>query len=120
VGQLSAHGRLSRAQKMGRSQPTSMALWAAPARTLHGAPLTMVSIFYCVTCNYLPQAKNAADALREALGIEAVLIRGHSGRFEVEVDGSVVIAKGKSGFPTSREVVEAVARALGRLQNIAH
>jgi selT/selW/selH-like putative selenoprotein len=80
----------------------------------------MVSIFYCVTCNYLPQATSAADALREALGIEAVLVRGHSGRFEVEVDGKVVIAKGREGFPSSREVVEAVARALGRLQNIAH
>jgi selT/selW/selH-like putative selenoprotein len=80
----------------------------------------MVSIFYCVTCNYLPQATNAKEALREALGIEAVLIRGHSGRFEVEVNGEVVLTKGKSGFPTSREVVEAVARALGRFQAISH
>ena len=80
----------------------------------------VVTIFFCVTCNYLPQASAAADALREALGIEAVLIRGHSGRYEVEVDGKVVIAKGPGGLPTSREVVEAVARALGRLQGILH
>ena len=62
----------------------------SPARTgahaLHDAA-PVVTIFYCVTCNYLPQATGAADALREALGIEAVLVRGHSGRFEVEVDG---------------------------------
>jgi selT/selW/selH-like putative selenoprotein len=80
----------------------------------------VVTIFYCVTCNYLPQATAAADALREALGIEAVLVRGHSGRFEVEVDGVVVLAKGTSGFPTSRDVVEAVARRLGRLHTICH
>ena len=80
----------------------------------------MVAIFFCVTCNYLPHATNAVEALREALGIEAVLIRGHSGRFEVEVDGRIVLAKGKHGFPSSRDVVEAVAQALGRLQSVAH
>jgi selT/selW/selH-like putative selenoprotein len=80
----------------------------------------LVTIFYCVTCNYLPQATGAAEALREALGIEAVLVRGHSGRFEVEVDGKVVLAKGRGRFPTSREVVEAVALELGRLHTVAH
>jgi len=38
----------------------------------------------------------------------------------VEVDGVVVLAKGQSGFPTSREVVEAVAHALGRRDAIWH
>ena len=80
----------------------------------------VVTIFYCVTCNYLPQATRAAEALREALGVEAVLVRGHSARFEVEVDGQRVLAKGHSSFPTSRDVVEAVARALGRLQSVSH
>jgi len=80
----------------------------------------VVTIFYCVTCNYLPQATRAAEALREALGIEAVLVRGHSARFEVEVNGKLVLAKGDGRFPTSREVVEAVAQALGRLQSVSH
>lgn len=80
----------------------------------------MITIFYCVTCNYLPHATAAAEALHEALGIEAVLVRGHSARFEVEVDGEVVIAKDTAGFPTSRDVVEAVANKLGRLQAILH
>ncbi|MGO9830092.1 MAG: Rdx family protein [Myxococcaceae bacterium] len=79
-----------------------------------------ITIFYCVTCNYLSQATQAAEALREALGVQAVLVRGHSGRFEVEVNGTVVLAKGKGGLPTPRDVVEAVARALGRLQSVAH
>jgi selT/selW/selH-like putative selenoprotein len=80
----------------------------------------VVTIFYCVTCNYLSHATAAAEALHDALGIEAVLVRGHSGRFEVEVDGVVVLSKGRSGFPSARDVVEAVARSLGRLQAIAH
>ena len=79
-----------------------------------------VTIFYCVTCNYLPHATRAADALREALGIEALLVRGHSARFEVEVDGRRVLTKGHGSLPTPRDVVEAVAQAMGRLQSVAH
>ena len=59
-------------------------------------------------------------SLRAARVIEAVVLRGHSGLVEVEVVGNVVIAKGPGGLPTSREVVEAVARALGCLQSILH
>jgi len=80
----------------------------------------VVTIFYCVTCNYLPHAMRAADALREALGVEAVLVRGHSARFEVEVDGRRVLTKGHGSLPTPRDVVEAVAQAMGRLQSVAH
>lgn len=82
--------------------------------------MAAVSIFYCVTCNYLPHATRAADALREALGIDAVLVRGHSARFEVEVDGRTVLRKGQGGLPSPRDVVEAVAQALGQLQQVAH
>jgi len=80
----------------------------------------VVSITYCVTCNYLPQATQAADALREALGVETVLVRGHSGCFEVEVNERLVLSKGRGCLPTSRQVVEAVAQALGRLQSVSH
>jgi selT/selW/selH-like putative selenoprotein len=72
----------------------------------------VVGILYCITCDYQARALRAAAALHEALGIDAVLIRGHSGRFEIEVDGRVVLAKGPAGFPTEQEVVDAVARAL--------
>jgi len=74
---------------------------------------SVVSIVYCITCDYRPQALRAASALRQALGIDAILVRGHSGRFDVEVDGRVVAARSGSRFPTDEEVVDAVARALG-------
>ena len=105
---------------MGCKRPGPTPLFAAWPCALEQRRAPVVTIFYCVTCNYLPQANAAVEALREALGVEAALIRGHSGRFEVEVDGQVILTKGSRGFPTSRDVVEAVARALGRLQAISH
>jgi selenoprotein W-related protein len=46
--------------------------------------------------------------------MEPELIPGSGGIFEVAVDGKVVAKKGKNGFPTEIEVVDAVRQALGR------
>ena len=51
--------------------------------------------------------------MKEELGVEAELHKGHSGIFEVAVHGKVVASKGRSGFPSDQEVVDAVAAALG-------
>ena len=51
--------------------------------------------------------------LREELGIEATLIRGHGGIFTVAVEGTVVARKTWDGFPDTEEIVRAVAKALG-------
>ena len=53
-----------------------------------------------------------AAALKEQLDVEAELIVGHSGIFEVAVDGKVVASKTRAGFPTPEEVVESVANVL--------
>ena len=50
--------------------------------------------------------------LKEKLGLEAQLIVGHSGIFEVAVDGNVVASKTRAGFPSPEEAVDAVSRAL--------
>jgi selenoprotein W-related protein len=50
--------------------------------------------------------------LKEELGVDALLLKGHSGIFQVEVDGKVVASKGRDGFPTPEAVVDAVAKAL--------
>lgn len=52
--------------------------------------------------------------MKEELGVEATLIKGHSGIFEVAVDGRVVASKGRDGFPSDEAVVDAVAKAQGR------
>ena len=51
--------------------------------------------------------------MKEELDVEATLVKGHSGIFEVAVGGKVVASKGRTGFPSAAEVVDAVSRALG-------
>lgn len=46
--------------------------------------------------------------------MDAKLVAGSGGIFEVAVDGKVVAKKGMSGFPTEQEVVKAVGAALKR------
>lgn len=52
------------------------------------------------------------EKLREELGIEAEMVRGHGGIFTVAVKGKVVAKKSWSGFPTEAEVVDAVRKEL--------
>ena len=46
--------------------------------------------------------------------MEAELVPGSGGIFEVAVDGRVVAKKGLTGFPSEQEVVQAVRAALKR------
>ena len=46
--------------------------------------------------------------------MDAKLVAGSGGIFEVAVDGKVVAKKGMGGFPTEQEVVKAVGAALKR------
>jgi len=50
----------------------------------------MVTITYCNVWGYLPRATRAAAELKKALGVEASLVPGSGGIFEVAVDGKVV------------------------------
>ncbi len=52
------------------------------------------------------------DVLRERLGVETTLERGHGGIFEVSVNGRIVAKKGLQGFPMPDEIVDAVRKAL--------
>jgi selenoprotein W-related protein len=52
--------------------------------------------------------------LKENLEVEAELVAGSGGIFEVAVDGRVVAKKTASGFPNEAEVLEGVGKALGR------
>ncbi len=55
------------------------------------------------------------EKLREELGIEAKLVRGHGGIFTVAVGDEVVAKKTWAGFPSEAQVVEAVRRAMERV-----
>ena len=54
------------------------------------------------------------DVLREEVGVEAELIKGQGGIFEVAVDGKVVAKKSFFGFPSEDEIARSVGKALGR------
>lgn len=73
-----------------------------------------ISIIYCKPCGYLKRAEDAASALRERLDIEAELVPGTGGIFEVRVDDKVVAQRSREGFPDPAEVVAAVSAALER------
>ncbi len=69
-----------------------------------------ISIEYCGTCNYRPIAAGLAMAIKEAVGLEAVLVHSREiGAFEVKVDEEVVFSKKTSGlFPENSKVIEIV------------
>jgi hypothetical protein len=46
--------------------------------------------------------------------VDSELKVGHSGIFEVAVNGKAVVKKETFAFPTEKEIVEAVSRELGR------
>jgi selenoprotein W-related protein len=70
-----------------------------------------VSIIYCRPCGYEQRAKDAAAALRERLAVEAKLVPGTGGIFEVRVGEETVAKRSKGHFPDPAEVVAAVAAA---------
>ncbi len=60
----------------------------------------------------MSRAARAADALKEELEVDAELLKGSGGIFEVAVDGKVVTKKELGRFPTEHDVVDAVSKAL--------
>lgn len=70
-----------------------------------------VSIIYCRPCGYEKRAKEAAAALRERLAVDAKLVAGSGGIFEVKVGDKTVAKRSEGHFPDAAEVVAAVAAA---------
>lgn len=70
-----------------------------------------ISIIYCRPCGYEKRAKEAAALLRERLGLDAKLVPGTGGIFEVKVGDRTVAKRGKGHFPDATEIVAAVASA---------
>jgi selenoprotein W-related protein len=68
-----------------------------------------VSIIYCRPCGYEKRAREAAALLRERLAIDATLIAGTGGIFEVKVGDQAVAKRIKGHFPDAAEIVAAVA-----------
>ena len=74
--------------------------------------MTDVSIIYCKPCGYEKRAADTAAALRTQLKLDANLIPGRGGIFEVRVGDQVVAKREHGHFPDNQEVVAAVSSAL--------
>lgn len=76
------------------------------------ATMKDVTITYCRPCGYGKRAAEAADALQRDLSVNANLVSGKGGIFEVRVNGEVVAKRIKGHFPDAPEIVGAVSAAL--------
>ena len=66
-----------------------------------------IEIQYCVEWNYKPRAVSLADELQDAFGVEATLVPGSGGAFEISVDGKLEFSKFQTGrFPEPGEIVQ--------------
>jgi selenoprotein W-related protein len=72
-----------------------------------------VSIIYCRPCGYEERATEAANAVRSQCKLDVDLVPGIGGIFEVKV-GDRTVAKRERHFPSSEEIVAAVAATIGR------
>ena len=73
--------------------------------------MTEVSITYCRPCGYEKRAKEAAALLRDRLGLDAALVPGKGGVFEIKLGDKVVARRTKGHFPDASEIVTEVAAA---------
>ncbi|MFQ5666741.1 MAG: SelT/SelW/SelH family protein [Candidatus Binatia bacterium] len=63
----------------------------------------------------MPRATSLAASLKERFGVEAELVRGKDGVFDVRVDGRLVFSKHElNRFPEPGEVESAIARLQAR------
>jgi selT/selW/selH-like putative selenoprotein len=68
-----------------------------------------ISIEYCMQWNYEPKAFSLKESIQRQFGIEAELIEGSGGVFDVNFNNSLIFSKKKSGrFPNENEVEDLI------------
>jgi selenoprotein W-related protein len=75
---------------------------------------SQVSIIYCRPCGYERRAKETAAAVQAQCKLDAELVPGTGGVFEVRVGDRTVAKRAKGHFPSSEEIVTAVVAAIQR------
>jgi len=69
-----------------------------------------LEITYCGPRNHLPRAASLAAEINKATGVEATLIKGDGGTFDVVLDGSLIFSRKQAGrFPEAAEVLEKIS-----------
>jgi selenoprotein W-related protein len=70
-----------------------------------------IAITYCVPCGYERRARDAAAALKDELGIDATIIPGKGGIFQVALGETILTKRTRDHFPGAAEIVEIVRTA---------
>ena len=71
-----------------------------------------VKIEYCVPCGYLPRAESLAAEIQKKYGVDAELIQGVKGIFDVYVDDKLVFSRHQEGrFPEPQDIFDKVGAA---------
>ncbi|RTE93382.1 Rdx family protein [Bradyrhizobium sp. LVM 105] len=73
--------------------------------------MSEVTIIYCRPCGYEKRAKEVAAALRRQLGLDADLVPGKGGIFQVKLGDRIVASRSKGHFPDGDDIVAAVNAA---------
>ena len=73
-----------------------------------------ISIQYCGSWGYKPRAASLADKLKSNFDIEARLIEGAGGIFDVKLGGNLVYSKHETGsFPDEDELIASLREKIG-------
>ena len=73
-----------------------------------------VKIEYCAPCGYLPQATALASEIKNRYGVDAELIKGVKGIFDVYVDGKLVFSRyEEKRFPEPQDIFDKIGAAHG-------
>ena len=75
----------------------------------------IIEIHYCSPCCAPSEADSVVKELFEEFGVEAKLVRGKVGRFDVFVNGELLFSKEEIGrFPLPGEIVQKINKNLKR------
>ncbi|MDF1613281.1 Rdx family protein [Stygiobacter electus] len=77
-----------------------------------------IVINYCKPCGYIKQATKAAELLKNELGIEAELMPGKGGIFNITVNGEIVAKRTRYGFPQDEEILKGVSGKINNQKNL--
>ena len=69
----------------------------------------VINIEYCTQWNYEPRALSLRDNIKNKFGIDAELIEGSGGVFEVSLNNSLIFSKKElSRFPEENEIEDLI------------
>jgi len=87
--------------------------FSAGEKPSSGKEVLTIEIHHCTKCGYLARATSLADELFKEFGVEASLIVGEVGSFDVFVNGELIFSKKETKrFPKPGEVAEKISEYL--------